>query len=200
MNSLATLQQRELCRSMSAMSDSSETITFNGVYGTYRDSIYTYILTRTGNRDVTEDIVSDVFLKVYEKIDTYNPKYAVSTWLYTIARNTLTDYYRAKKEHFDIDTYDVADDSDPLFEVLSTEISTEDISKALEQLTEQQRACVQEKFFNHKNAKEIAETLDMTHESVRKHLSRAVKTLRTTLVPGFMLSTDMLYKLLERIV
>jgi len=176
------------------------TVTFNGVYGAYRDSIYTYILIRTGNRDVTEDIVSDVFVKVYEKIDTYNPQYAVSTWVYTIARNTLTDYYRKKKEHIDLDEFDVADESDPLFDLLSQEITEADLQTALEGLTEQQRACIHQKFYNHKNAKEIAEALDMTHESVRKQLSRAIKTLRTALIPGVILSTGMLYTLLERIV
>jgi RNA polymerase sigma-70 factor (ECF subfamily) len=48
---------------------------------------------RLGNE--TEDLMQDIMLKVYRKIDTYDCRHALSTWLYAIARNTCIDWLAA---------------------------------------------------------------------------------------------------------
>ncbi len=185
---------------MGTMSESAECPSFNAVYTQYRDSIYTYVLVRVNSKDATEDIVSDTFVKVYEKLHTYNPKYAVSTWVYTIARNTLTDHYRKQKETVDIDELELSDDTDALYDLLTHDISKEDLARALDGLSETQRLCITEKFYNEKNAKEIGDSHGMTHESVRKHLSRAIAALRGTLLPLFIWSIEFTNRIIESIV
>lgn len=63
---------------------------FNAIekmYEEYYPRIYNYIYYRTLNREITEDVVSDTFLKIMYKFEVYKPERgAFSTWIYTIAR------------------------------------------------------------------------------------------------------------------
>ncbi|OHD55125.1 MAG: hypothetical protein A2Y33_01075 [Spirochaetes bacterium GWF1_51_8] len=52
---------------------------------------------RNAGHAEAEDLFQEVMLKVYEKLDLFNPAYALSTWIYTIARNHCMDYFRKRK-------------------------------------------------------------------------------------------------------
>lgn len=68
------------------------------IYREYHGKVYGYILSKIGNPQDAEDIAFEVFLKVYEKLDTYDEtKSSLSTWIFTITRNKLTDFYRTRK-------------------------------------------------------------------------------------------------------
>lgn len=68
------------------------------VFDYFSGKIYAFALTRIGNREVAEDILQSVFLKIIQKIGTFNKeKGNFSGWVWQIVRNTLIDYYREKK-------------------------------------------------------------------------------------------------------
>ena len=50
-----------------------------------------------------EDRASEILIAVFDKLDSYNPKFALSTWIYSIARNSQIDIIRKNK----IDTFDL---------------------------------------------------------------------------------------------
>lgn len=59
------------------------------LYTAYSEKVRGYVFGKVANRHDAEDLVSDVFLKAYEKYPTFDADRAsVSTWLYTITRNT----------------------------------------------------------------------------------------------------------------
>lgn len=61
-------------------------------------NVFRFFMARTVNRDVSEDLAQEVFLKVISKIQTFDPKLGnFLSWTWQIARNSLTDYYREKK-------------------------------------------------------------------------------------------------------
>ena len=157
---------------------------FTSVYTEHKHTIYTYVLLRVGyDREIAEDVTSDVFLKAYRNFDRYNPEYALSTWLFTITRNTLIDHYRKGKEVIDIDGIEVEDEKDALYQLLTHEFSERDVREAIEALPEQQRICIEEQFLAGKNAKEVAEQLGISHAAARKHVSRGGgDTTRSSLV------------------
>ena len=63
------------------------------LYTAYSEKVRGYVFGKVANRHDAEDLVSDVFLKAYEKYPTFDADRAsVSTWLYTITRNTVIDY------------------------------------------------------------------------------------------------------------
>src|SRR6185369_6271911 len=71
---------------------------FASLYDAYIDRIYRYIYFRVTENEVAEDITSHVFLKAWEKLDTYHPGQSPFVgWLYRIAHNAIIDYYRTRK-------------------------------------------------------------------------------------------------------
>ena len=68
------------------------------LYTAYSEKVRGYVFGKVANRHDAEDLVSDVFLKAYEKYPTFDAgRASVSTWLYTITRNTVIDYFRTHR-------------------------------------------------------------------------------------------------------
>lgn len=63
----------------------------------YLKSVFNYVFRVTGNTGETEDIVQEVFIKVWKNIKKFNPDQNFKTWLFVIARNTTIDWLRKKK-------------------------------------------------------------------------------------------------------
>lgn len=64
----------------------------------HHDSVYAYILGIISQTQDAEDICQETFDKAFRNLAFYNPRWAFSTWLFTIAQNTSLDYYRKKKK------------------------------------------------------------------------------------------------------
>ena len=68
------------------------------LYAEYHDKVFGYILNHTSHREDAEDLTGDVFLKAFRSIESFDDsKASVSTWIFTIMRNTLTDYFRRSR-------------------------------------------------------------------------------------------------------
>ena len=69
---------------------------FGELYDIWAAKVYRFVYIKTKDVPVAEDIVSDVFLKAWQKLHQYKPQTgsSFSSWLYTIARNAVIDYYR----------------------------------------------------------------------------------------------------------
>ncbi|NBD73883.1 sigma-70 family RNA polymerase sigma factor [Patescibacteria group bacterium] len=157
---------------------------FSEVYQEWKDTIYSYVYWRAGrDRDVVDDLVSDIFLKAYEKFDGSREAVVVRGWLYTIARNRLIDYYRTRKEHAPIEDLEAetAETPDALFTLIDSELDLARVEVALAELTPLQRSCIEARYFKDRAISEIAETHELNEPAVRKHLSRGINRLRETL-------------------
>lgn len=72
---------------------------FVAMYDQYFDDIYRFVLFKTGNRWDTDDLVSEIFRKAFQKFHTLNKEASnQKSWLLTISRHTVIDYYRKRKE------------------------------------------------------------------------------------------------------
>ena len=65
--------------------------------GLYYDMIYSYIASATGDTEDSKDICQETFDKAFKALPSYDPEYAFSTWLYSIAHNCIIDYSRKKR-------------------------------------------------------------------------------------------------------
>jgi len=72
---------------------------YEQIYKTYQPKLKTLFNKQLLDKDQTEDLVQETLLKVWNKLDTYNDKYSMSTWIYTIAFNTLKNYYSSIRTH-----------------------------------------------------------------------------------------------------
>lgn len=71
---------------------------FESIFDQYFNKIYKFIRIKTLNSMYSEDIASIVFEKVNRNIESFDPnKSSFETWLYTIARNEISSFYRKKR-------------------------------------------------------------------------------------------------------
>lgn len=67
------------------------------LYIKYSDSVYNYIFLLVGNKEVSEDLTHDTFVKVKYSLNRFRGESSYYTWIYSIARNVTYDYIRRKK-------------------------------------------------------------------------------------------------------
>ena len=74
-----------------------KSVDFNDVYSEHAEMIYRLLMRMCNDEHLAEDLLQDTFLKAIEKIDTFDMRCKLSSWLCQIAKNTYFDYYRKKK-------------------------------------------------------------------------------------------------------
>jgi RNA polymerase sigma-70 factor (ECF subfamily) len=152
---------------------------FTNYYHEYKDKVYTYIFFRVGkHQQVAEDLTADIFVKAFKSMDSYDETYAFSTWIFTIAKRTLIDYYRKKKPVFVEELPEDAKMDNEFFDYLDTTFDFEQVKTAIAELSPAQRECVELRFLKEQTTKEIAEQKDMSEAAVRKNISRGLRALR----------------------
>lgn len=150
------------------------------IYREYHSKVYGYLLSKMNHAQNAEDLTSDVFIKVYEKLDSFDEtKASLSTWIYTIARNTLTDYYRTRKVHEEIP--ETLPGPSSVEEEVCTEAMLETLAKALEALDERERDIVILRFYSGKTLKEIADRMDISYAYVKVLQNKALAKLKNYL-------------------
>lgn len=147
------------------------------IYRDFYGKVYGYILSKIQNVQNAEDLTSDVFLKVYEKIDTFDEsKASLSTWIYTITRNKLTDYYRTRK------VFDEIPESEESGFSLEDEVcntqTLETLAQALETLDERERDIVILRYYSGKTLKDISEQMNISYAYVKVLQNNAFSKLR----------------------
>ena len=63
----------------------------------YHDKLLGFILGRVETREVAEDILQDVFIKIQKGLDRLQDNQRIEGWIYQIVRNAIVDYYRSRK-------------------------------------------------------------------------------------------------------
>jgi RNA polymerase sigma factor (sigma-70 family) len=130
---------------------------------------------------MTEDLASQTFLKIAEKLGTYkSEKGALSTWIFTIALNEMRSYYRSQKGKIQIALEDITE--------LPSDVSLEEDYKLCEEkkaiiallhdLDERQHNMITLKYFGDLSNKEIGEILGLTETNVSAILNRTLQKLK----------------------
>ncbi|WP_409299819.1 RNA polymerase sigma factor [Peribacillus sp. SCS-155] len=68
-------------------------------YETYHQDTYNFLVYYIGSRDV-EDLVQEVFIKAFQKLEKYESRSEPKTWLLAISRNVAIDFFRKNKAHY----------------------------------------------------------------------------------------------------
>ena len=148
------------------------------LYKDYRDKVSGYINRRLNGNPDAEDLVSEVFLKVYEKFDSFDQSRAsVSTWIYTITKNTLIDYYRTSRPCSEL-PLDLSDGFSTDDGVLSKEALNE-LTEALKRLEKRSRDLIILKYAKKMTLKDIAEKMGISYAYVKILHNSALQSLRT---------------------
>jgi RNA polymerase sigma-70 factor, ECF subfamily len=162
---------------------------------TYRARLLRLVTLSTGDHDLAETIVQDCFLKAYRARESFRGDCSVSTWLFTIALNVTRDYQRLQKPHFwkSASLTDVKLTGDQSF-LTSPEPSPETrllageqagrVQLALKSLSPKQRLVFIMRFIDEMELQEISAITGMPLSTVKTHIRRAMKAVRSRLSGG----------------
>jgi RNA polymerase sigma-70 factor (ECF subfamily) len=155
---------------------------FIEIYNLYVDDIYRFIYFKVGHREEAQDISSDVFLKAWDYIvlNKVDKSKNLKALLYKIARNTVVDYYRSKRDTSPLDSLENTDLNDIKQDPQAiTEIKHEyeRILKLLNNIKEEYKEVIILKHINELSWDEISQALGKSKGSLRVLLHRATKAL-----------------------
>jgi RNA polymerase sigma-70 factor (ECF subfamily) len=155
----------------------------------YRARLLRFVAYSTGDVDLAETVVQDCLLKAYNGRDTFRGECSVYTWLAHIAGNLVRDHQRTRKFQFwrkvqktGPDLSELAGllpsgESSPESQILARE-RAQQVSGALEGLSENQRSIFVMRFVDEMELQEICQATGMQISTVKTHLHRAVKAVR----------------------
>ncbi len=162
-------------------------IDFEQVYRRYFRDIYAYVAYRVSGRAAAEDVTSQVFEKALDAWDGYDPeRAAVSTWLFTIARNAVSDHFRRLARHGDAELNESAADpqsTDPEAELVNGERRRE-LSLAMAGLDAREQELLALKFGAALTNRHIAELMEISESNAGTILYRSLRKLKSKLEGG----------------
>lgn len=164
----------------------TDEVAFTELYEHFFPRIYQYLLGKTKDSSLADELVSDVFLKMYQYLRDYDPtRGAFSTWLFRIAQNSMNKYYTSKAYTTNAAWDEGFDPEDlnqptPASQYLSKE-SSQELQAALMKLSEKERRILEMTYWLNMKSNEVGEALGMAPSSVRVTLKQAREKLRTLL-------------------
>jgi RNA polymerase sigma factor (sigma-70 family) len=158
---------------------------FEKLYNYYFPRIYNYVHYRVSNFHAADDIISQTFEKLFSRFRYYQSEKATfSVWLFTIARNTIIDYYRSESrtQLTSIETAAelASSESNPEETAIFNEIQQK-ILKALAVLSKREQDIIALKFWSGFSNREIAKLLNISESNTGIILFRAMRRLRIIL-------------------
>ncbi|MFC1865377.1 RNA polymerase sigma factor [Chloroflexota bacterium] len=162
---------------------------FAELYDKYCSQILGYVIKRTANIEVAQDVTSQVFFKAYKNIGQFQWRgVPFSSWLYKIASNEITNHFRERKRRRQYleNNYDseVTPNPSPESELAQAQ---EDLQKYEEflsvhenisKLSFKYQEVITLRYFEHKQLKDIGVILGKNEGTVKSLLYRGLKKLR----------------------
>lgn len=158
---------------------------YDGIYLLYADRVFRYILVRVGDVDTAEEITSQLFVHLIERLNKYRIAPAdnvaiFSAWLYRMTYNKMVDAIRRTRRSPQM-PIDVIQDM-PTGQVVSDDviqkIEHEQLLGTLLQLNEAQRDVILLRFIEGYNIAETAQIIQKTEGAVKALQHRAIGNLR----------------------
>jgi RNA polymerase sigma-70 factor, ECF subfamily len=158
----------------------SENAEFIKYYGKFKDKIYTFFMYRVNfNSAVAEDLTSEVFIKAFKNFENFDRVHAFSTWIYTIAKNHLSNYYRSKKADVEIEyAKNIGVD---MMEKMDIKNELAGVMEKIYRLDDYSREVLLMRFVDGLDNNEIAGLFGKDEGTIRTQVSRALKKLRMEL-------------------
>ncbi|MBO4367759.1 MAG: sigma-70 family RNA polymerase sigma factor [Clostridia bacterium] len=150
------------------------------IYATYSGKVMGYLTARLQCRADAEDLCASVFEKVLRKWDEYDEeKASVSTWIFTITRNTVIDYYRKTKPALELDENIASEDA--VDDAMLQEETLSELAAALKKLPEELQTIVVLAYYDQKPLTEIAKAMHLSYGAVKLRHQKAIAMLRESM-------------------
>ncbi|HEY9258883.1 RNA polymerase sigma factor [Chitinophaga sp.] len=154
-----------------------EVSAFDSLYWKYHEAVYRNIFKFVKEEAITEDILQDVFTRLWEKRQDIRPDQSVSGWLFVISFNMCVSFVRKKlrEQAFHKNIFQ-SDEDDPVA-IERKNIDEEQyhlLEQAISKLSPKKRTIVTRCKLEGKTYEEVANELNISRNTVKEHLSAAM--------------------------
>ena len=149
-------------------------------YNRYKDRMYYYFYRMLGNSaEQADDFLQELFMKLIEKPESYNPKYSFQTWFYSVANNMCKNEYRRREVRQEYQANELLEPQLDYWNDSSIEPEQliEKIFATLDELGEEHRSAFLLRYREDFSIKDVAEILQLPEGTVKSRLFYARKIL-----------------------
>ena len=163
---------------------------FSMIMEKYNNPLSRYIFRIFGGvtKDEVDDILQNVYIKIYRNLNDYDPSLKFSSWIYRITHNEVMDHIRAKKRHNTVDDSSLDDDEESLFSFIpapddilfevSAKMDAKQIREILNLMDPKYRDVLVLSFLEEKDYKEISDIIKKPMGTVATLIYRAKKQFK----------------------
>jgi len=164
---------------------------FEDLYRRYKDTLYRYFLKHCNDRHQSEELYQEVWIKLINSTARYKPTAKFKTYLFTIAHNTLVDFYRKTKPTLNIDFEEVEITENFINNPATLALpedeftlkqKTKQFMNALDELPANQKEAAMLYFDQEMNAQEISEVTQVNTETAKSRLRYAKNKLKAAIL------------------
>jgi RNA polymerase sigma-70 factor (ECF subfamily) len=159
----------------------SDHSSFQLLFDRYSEPLFMFALSYLKSRDTAEDLVQEVFLKIWNNRKSLRTDTCFRSYLFTIALNSIYKHLKklAKLNEFKHDLLvDFSDSEIDLNDHSDYQALIDKLNELVSRMPERRRQVFTKKKFEGKSLKEIAEELDITPKTVEYHITEAMKFLK----------------------
>lgn len=166
---------------------------FESLYTLYYEKLYFFAFSYISSKEDAEEIIQDVFLKLWKNQDQFSSITNLTGYIYTMTRNACLDFLRAKKNVLAIESnllqqqnllnlYALSDD--PSSAIIEKELEAQ-IAKEINKLPEKCRNVFIKSRIDGLKHKEIADDLKISTKTIENHISKALRCIKRGLKDFF---------------
>jgi RNA polymerase sigma-70 factor (family 1) len=155
---------------------------FNTIYDRYSRPLYLYILSKTDRGETSKDVLQDLFATLWEKRFTLDIRLSLRSYLYQSVRHKIIDLYRKDStyrkylqqliEHFDAQPHNIS-------ETYDYKAKASEVFEAINRLPARMKEIFMLSRFENLSIEQIASRLDLSQQTVKNQITKALKILRT---------------------
>lgn len=161
--------------------NSSEITIWNQTQGKLKSFVFRY----TKDKAVADDIVQDVFLKVHSKLGQLKESEKLAGWIFQIARNTITDYFRLKSKAINVADIDWEAERRPLNDCVSG-----CLQDMMTTLPEKYKNALELTEFKNLSQLELAKELNISYSGAKSRVQRARQMLKEKMDDAYLIKFD----------
>jgi RNA polymerase sigma-70 factor (ECF subfamily) len=152
------------------------------IHDLYYPELYRYLMYRTSDPQVADDLASDVFMRLLDALRRGRPPASIRGWLFGVAAHVLADHYRRRERRPQVElSEDLPAGDHDLEDGLNRKLMTVSVQTALRRLTEEQQAVLALRFGDGWSVADTAAVLKKSETAVKQLQFRALAALRRAL-------------------
>lgn len=157
---------------------------FRQVYARYYRQLYYFARKMTNNPEEAKDIVTETFLKLWNRCGNFESLTNIKAFLFISARNASVNYLKSEQSQRRKETiyWNISNENiSEMFDIMAAHDILAEVQKEIAKLSEQEKMIVDLFYFQGNSIREIADRLNISYEAAKKSRFRALARVRAGL-------------------